>query len=273
MKSNKDESINRNNTCFIFDEKKIIISPDLKQIFYFLEDIDKEIKTLLALENRIESIRKQYIETFKLIEVMAKKLKENSIDFEFTLSEHPATINDKLYMDQPVRSKFIVLFAYLEVFFCLNIAYENKIWDKKEIIKKTMDSESIESFLNIFCLNEENEWVKKNKKRKAKIRDKDLRDLRNALTHFFSIGSKLQIVSRFDKKTEKLEKILGFKAIYISARDLYEIIKGAGILIMKKWSNDCLNRKNNDFKERILSVEAIVESYGAVIVRGDKINL
>ena len=264
-------------THFIFDGQKIVISPDLRPIFDFLKEIEKEIESFLGFDKKLESIRKQHLETIKLIEVLVAKLKENSIDFKFTFSEHPATIAEKLKIDRPIRSEMIVLFANLETLFCLNIAYENKISDEKEIIKRAMNQDNVKDFLERFCLNQKNEWCQKNPERLKHITADDLRKLRNSLTHFFSVAKNIGVsYAVLDEKSRKLEKVTNFKAKFISPEDLYEIIKGAGILMMKKWNDDCLdsiNKKSNEFKERILSVNNIIKGCGAMVIKNNQINI
>ena len=87
-------------THFIFDREKIVISPDLYSIVSFLGEIEKEIESFLGFNERLKSIRKQYVETLRLVKVLSKKLKENSIDFSFTFSEEPSTIVNKLTLDR-----------------------------------------------------------------------------------------------------------------------------------------------------------------------------
>lgn len=264
-------------THFIFDEKKVVISPNLHSVVSFLQEIEKEIEDFLNFDKKLESIRKQHLETIKLVEVLAGKLKENSIDFKFTFSEHPASIADKLKIDRPIRSETIVLFANLETLFCLNIAYENKISDEKEVIKKAMDQNNVKDFLEKFCLNQENEWCQQNSERLKHITSDDLRKLRNSLTHFFSVGKGLGVsYAILDQKSRKLEKATKFKAKFISPEDLYGIIKGTARLMIKKWSEDCKNdvaKNSNEFKEKILAVKNIVDSCGAMIIKNNQINI
>jgi len=264
-------------THFIFDGEKVLISPDLHPIVSFLQEIEKEIEIFLGFYKKLESIRKQHAETLKFVKVLTQKLKENSIDFNFTFSEHPSTIINKLTINRPIRSEMIVLFANLETLFCLNIAYENKISDEKEIIKKTMKQGNVKYFLEKFCLNKENEWGQKNPKRLKRITTNDLRKLRNSLTHFFSVSKGLSVsYAVLDEKSRKLEKATNFKVKFISLEDLYEIIKGSAKLMIKKWSEDCKNsleKNSNEFKERILFVKAVIDNYGAIIIKNERINI
>ena len=264
-------------THFIFDGEKVVISPDLVVIVTFLQEIEKEVESFLGFSETIESIKKQYSETLKLILLLSQKLKDNSIDFEFKLSEHPNVTADRFKIDHPVRSKMIVLFANLEVLLCLNIAYEYKISDKKEIIKRAMNQEIVRSFLENFCLNKDNEWYSKNQERAQLISADDLRKLRNSLTHFFSVDTGVQVVDEMlDEKSRKLEKATDFKIKFLSPRDLYGILKGTAILMIKKWDNDCresTRTQSKEFKERILCTEGIVSSHGAMVIKGEQIRI
>jgi len=264
-------------THFIFDGNKIVISPDLQPIVDFLGEIEKEIESFLRFDRKLESIKKQHLETIKLVQLLAGKLKENSIDFNFTLSEHPANIADKFKMNHVVRSKMIILFAGLETLLRLNFAYENKIDDGERIRKRTLNPKTWESFYNEFCLNENNSWGQKNKERLKYITAHELRYLRNSLTHFFSVDKGLQVADAFcNNKSRKLENVTNFKVKFISPEDLYEIIKGAAELMIKKWSKDCENSlrlKTNKFKGKILSVNKLIKNCGAITVKNEQINI
>lgn len=264
-------------THFIFNGNTIVISPDLLPTVSFLQEIEKEIESFLGFDKKLESIRKQHLETIKLIEVLAKKLKDNSIDFQFTLSEKPETMAEKLKMNHPVRSKIIILFANLETLLRLNFAYENKIDDGEKIRKETLDQKVWESFYNNFCLNINNQWGQKNQERLKNITIHELRYLRNSLTHFFSLDKGLQIADAFlDEKSRKLEQATNFEVKFISPEDLYEIIKGTAKLMIEKWSNDCqecLKTNSDEFKKSILSVNTLIKNSGAVIVKNEQINI
>lgn len=264
-------------THFIFDGNKIVISPDLHQTVIFLQEIEKEVETILGFDRKLESIRKQHLEMIKLVEVLVKELKGNSIDSKFTLSEKPETMADKLKIDHPVRSKIIILFANLETLLRLNFAYENKINDGEKIRKQALDLKVWESFYNNFCLNTNNQWGQKNQERLKHITAHELRYLRNSLTHFFSLDIGLQIADAFlDEKSRRLEQTTNFKVKFISPEDLYEIIKGTAKLMIEKWSNDCqecLKIESDDFKERILSVNTLIKNSGAVIVKSENFNI
>lgn len=264
-------------THFIFDGEKVLISPDLFPTINFLMEIEKEVKTILEFEKNLESIRKQYRETLGFIELLAEKLKENSINFEFTFVEHPSTIADKLKITRPIRSEAIVIFSNLEVLLRLNFAYDNKISDGDQIRKLSLDQKTWEYFYNNFCLNQNNEWAKNNQERCKYITAMDLRYLRNSVTHFFSLDKGLGLsYAIFDEKSRRLEEATNFKAKFITPEDLYGIVKGTARLMIEKWSKDCEDsfRKNsNEFKERILCVNELIKNSGAVIVKSENINI
>lgn len=264
-------------THFIFDGNKIIISPDLHNIIIFLQGIESEVEGFLGFEAKLESIKKQHLETLKFIEYLAKRLKDNSINFEYKLSELPETIFEKLITERSSRSEMIVLFAHLEVLLCLNIAYENNTAEEFEIRKLAMDESIVRKFLEDFCLNKNNGWGKQNPDRLKRITSNDIRKTRNSLTHFFSTGKYLSISpDALNLKARKIEKATHYKVKFLSSQDLYDIIKGAARLMIEKWSNDCRNCLANgseDFKKRILSVNQIVSDHGSVIVRNKEINI
>ena len=149
--------------------------------------------------------------------------------------------------------------------------------DKKEIIKRAMNQDNVKDFLERFCLNQKNEWCQKNPERLKHITADDLRKLRNSLTHFFSVAENIGVANQaLDEKSRQLEKETNFKAKFISPEDLYEIIKGSALLMIKKWSEDCKNdleKNSNEFKEKILSVKSVVDNYGVMIIKNKSINI
>src|SRR3989344_4563783 len=183
--------------------------------------------------------------------------------YKFIFSEKPSTFVNKLNFNRPVRSEMIIIFAQLEVLLCLSIAYNNKSSDEKLIRSNALKKEVIEAFLKNFCLNPKNEWSKANEERARRITPGDLRKLRNSLTHFFSTGKELAIsYPGKDKLTRKTEKETNFKVKFLSPEDLWKIARGAGVLLIKQWSNDykkSLSANSDDFKQRVLSVKDVIE--------------
>lgn len=264
-------------THFIIEDGKILISPNLGHIISFLQEIEKEIETLLKIDKKLESIKKQYLEMLSFTQFLGQKLKENSIDFSYKFPESPDTIAEKLGIIRPVRSEMIVLFAHLEVLLCLNSAYDNKTSDDDTIRKLVMNQDTIKSFIGNFCLNQENEWGKKNENRLKHITVDDVRRLRNSLTHFFSTSKGLAVShALLDEKTRRLEKATHFKAKFLSPEDLNEIISGSAKLMIRKWSDDCkksITENSDDFKEKILAVSNVVKNHGVMVVRNNQISI
>ena len=255
-------------THIFFDGKKILVSESLTEIFSFLTEIDKEVQSLLNREEQLEKIRKQLLEYTGLIQVMSKTIKDNNLDFHFQMSEHPASIAKKLKFDPHPRSEMIVLFAYLETLRTLWTAYELKIDDENKL--RDASDPKLESFYNSFCLSSENKWVKEHSNISGKISKDKIRKLRNSLTHFFSVSGIYITPDAMKDDSKKLMNATNNKALFISPRDLFEIIQGAFKLVIKKWSDDyqeSLNNSNSEFEEKIKYTHSIVKKYGAVLLR------
>lgn len=269
--------MDQESTHFIFDEEKAVISPNLYPIVLFLQEIEKEVDSFLKYEDRLTSISNQYIEMLEFVQFLSNKLKENNLDFKYRFIEKPETIAEKLKIERPVRAEMIVLFANLEVLFCINNAYKNKTEDENVIRKLGTDQEVVKSFLQSYCLNSENLWGKNNPERLKHITPEQLRRLRNSLTHFFSVSSGLSISHPHQEdKARRLEETIEHKASFLSTKDLQEILKGAAILMMREWSKDYLDSvKDNhyDFKERIMCVKSIVEKNGAIVIKNNQIDI
>lgn len=175
-------------------------------------------------------------------------------------------LGEKAIKNDILRSKLIVLFSELEALRCLYVAYNKKTTSKSDI--KNASDENMEQFIKKFLLNSENNWVKENPDRASKISARNIVDLRNSLTHFFSVSKKLQICSYYNEKAKKGEKKTNNKTKFITPDDLYEMMRGGFEIIISKWSNDCLeeinNKKETDFKERIECVLGVVKEHGCV---------
>ncbi|MCX6722709.1 MAG: hypothetical protein NT094_01415 [Candidatus Staskawiczbacteria bacterium] len=268
----------KESTHLVFDGKKIMISHDMVPVFSFLMEIEKEIDSLLGFNKKLNGIRESHLEMINFVGFLSNKLKENNIDFKYNFKEHPNKIAEKLDFHIPLRSQTIVLFASLDVLFNLHMAYENETDDDNVLKKLTMDNDNIKSFLNIFLLAEENHYYKTNKTRLSKIDSTKLRDLRNSLTHFFSIGhGGLSLApSLLDEKARKLENILKQQkkgnVVFMSQDDLYELIKSANHLQMKKWS-DNFQENNVNFKRKMNFVISLVKREGAVIMLNKDLNI
>ena len=263
---------------FVFDGKKILISPDITLVVSFLMEIEKEVQSIIGFNKKLEDISKNYLEMLSFVDYLGNKLKENNIDFHYTFKEDPEKIWEKLELHFPLRSQMIVLFASLEVLFILHLAYENKIKDENDIIALSMDNNHIKAFLNSFLLTEENDFYKLHKARLSKVDSTKLRDLRNSLTHFFSVakGGLSISPSLLEEKSRKFENILKQNKkgniVFISESDLFELIRYANVLRFKKWNNDFLNDPV-EFKIKMQFVIDLVKEKGAVILKNSSLKI
>ncbi len=212
----------------------------------------------------------------EFVSFLSEKLKENDIDFEFTFKEHPEKVTDKFEFYFPLRSQMIVLFASLEVLFTLHLAYENKTKNKEELLKLA-NTENIKSFLNDFLLTDSNEFYKINKERLSKVNSTKLRDLRNSLTHFFSVsaGGLSLSPSILEEKSREFEKVLKQNKkghiVFMSENDLFELIKYANQIQFKKWSEDFLINEG-EFKDKMQFVIGLVKDKGSVILKNKNLK-
>jgi hypothetical protein len=166
---------------------------------------------------------------------------------------------------QRSRAELIVIFAQLETMRCLWTAYSNKTKDRKKI--RDASDRKIDIFLKNFCLSKKNSWVKNNPKRAGKIGVKNLRDLRNNLTHFFSVPMALAIApADSEDDIEQIGRKTNNRVKAIMVKDLVEINKGAFEIMIKKWSDDfqrSQDKGDSNFEERIGCVNDLVKNHGA----------
>jgi hypothetical protein len=267
--------MSKENTHFIFDGKTVLISPNLRSIVVFLQYIEQEIETVLSFDKRLEEIKKQHFETLKLVQSLAEKLKEHSIDFKATILENPSTFVDKLKFDRPTRVEMIAIFAQLEVLLCFSIAYDEETSDEKMIREKAMNKKVVNSFLDNFCLNIKNSWYSANQERVEKISADDLRKLRNSLTHFFSVGKVLSISTPgHDTLARKIEIDTKFKVRFISPEDMWNLTMGAAEAMIKKWDLDCrkcLQDGSTNFEKKIHMVKDLVDKHAAKIMTRNQV--
>lgn len=261
---------NRNKTHFVFIEGKVFTSENLVDMLPFLMGVEKEVNTILSFGDKLNDIRSLYI---SLLDSIRELVEDSSKSYKL---KNFLEINDKyvqaLSFDKPVRSEMIVLFAHLEVQFCLWVSYKYGLSNKEDIKNKvSRDDEELKNFIKDFCLSKDNKWVVDNKKRAGRISHKQLRGLRNSLTHFFSVDKSLAIT--FDSNhpdNEELEKKLGHKTKFISPKDLFEIIRGVGKIMMSRWSDDSLKSLENrdtSFEKKIFCVKNLIKEQGSIFIK------
>ncbi|MEI6553198.1 MAG: hypothetical protein WCO09_01395 [bacterium] len=268
----------QNNTHLLFDGENIVSSPDIQPVFTFLVEIEREIESILGFNNKLDSLRENYLEMISFVEHLSEKLIKNNIDFKYDTKEPIEKIAERFNFHLPLRSQAIVLFVSLEVLFNLYTAYNNETSDQDKLRELTMNTDKAKKFLNEFVLNDNNPYYKNNKTRLAKIDSNELKDLRNSLTHFFSLGhSGLCLApSIMDKESRKVENILKQNkkgnVVFISETDLFNLVKEANTMMLKKWSEDFINN-SEEFKRKMRFVIDLVKKEGAVIVLNKVINI
>jgi len=262
----------KDNTHIVFDGKKILISPSLRLVFDFLMKIDKEVESMINIENKLEGIRSQYLETIGLIQVISKVIIDNKLDFKFNFSENPETIAEKLSHYHITRAEMIVLFANLETLLCLHTAYEIETDNENDIREKVKDSKYSKKFINNYILNKSNNYYKEKQDRFKKINAQQLRKLRNKLTHFFSVEGINIIPEKLGSKARILEKKIGRSISFISPTDFYELIKYAGLLLITNWSDDFSNNPDK-FNKKISYVMSIVKRDAPILVAEKDLNI
>lgn len=259
-------------THIIYDGEEIVISQDLWEIFDFLWNIDKELKSLMEIEQRLKSLKSKYLDIFENLVLFVEKAKEAKIDLNYELSKDTFDVKDEIQNIDLYRSQMITLFSYMETLFSLVTVYDQEISSKKEVIGKTKNNS--ESLINQFILNEENVFYKRNKERFSKITAGNLKDLRNMLTHFFSVSPSIGIIAQeaFQNilpQVIEIENLLHSRGhidyVYISPNNFYELLQDAFKLVMIKRNNDTVN-SSIDFKRKINLVLEIVMGHGAKVV-------
>jgi hypothetical protein len=98
--------------------------------------------------------------------------------------------------------------------------------------------------------------------------------LRNSLTHFFSLNKHIQLAPPDqDKEARKVETQTNNRVIFLSPIDLYNLVRGAGLLLIDMWTKDydkSLKDKTFDYKKKMLLVQEMVFAHGALTIRYNK---
>lgn len=265
-------------THIVFDWEKIIVSPNLTHILDFIMEIEKETRSFLWTESKLNEIKNGLQDIFDLVIYLSKKLEENNIEHQYKFINHLDKLEENFNFHLPIRSQFIVLFANIETTFSLYTAFQKEIDDKDLLIKETnWNNENIINFINKFLLNNNNAFYKANRKRFSKISAKNFRKLRNTLTHFFSLDKHISLVpNQSEIKARKLEnrlkEIWNNNSIFISPNDLFELINKANILLIKLWNDEYISNWI-EFKRKIKFVSNIVKNNAPILIRDWDLNL
>ncbi|MCK4663865.1 MAG: hypothetical protein KAT68_13435 [Bacteroidales bacterium] len=268
----------KESTHIIFDGKQIRISKNLREIFKFLSDVSKEIEDLLSLEMKIVNIQEGYKNLLDFSKTLLKIVEQNNLEFNTDLSMKDIEDSLTLFQDfrYPIRSTIIALFSYIEVLYCIDLAYQNSISDPTKILSLSNDK-SVKKFITQYILNENNSFYKANKQRFSKITSKNLRQLRNLLVHFFSTNAEISIhPTNFEKKARiiesEFEKSGQNNFIFLSSNDLYNLIKDSSELILIEWTND-FQSMPEQFKDKIFCVKKLITEIGSVIIPDSAIKI
>lgn len=244
------------NSGFSFDGEQIKVTKDLEKIARFLISIDHEIETVRNMRKRMISIASQVSDWLGFV----VEVKKNHPNFQYSFTEAPHNIIQKLHFDKPIRAECILLFSYLEVMRCLWTAYEKETDNPKDL--KDASDNTMDIFIQRFCLAKENKWVRKNSKRAGKLCASKIRDLRNSLVHFFSLPNNgFSLSQNFGQEEEKLMKQTNSKVQFLSPDDLHEMLQGAAEILFLEWDNA---HKNGEFPQKIQYVKNVVERDGAL---------
>lgn len=263
---------------FYIENNNAYISQDLTQTVDFLIGVESEIKTILGFKEKIKDLYEHYKDLLKCTSEMARLLKDDGQKFEYKFKDRPEAIIEKSKLEIPIRSELIILFASLEVLYFLDLTYKNETINDSTLRTLAMDNKNLKKFLNSFVLNKNNEFYNKHIIRFSKVHSKMLRELRNSLTHFFSVNAENLFIVQ-DHESDKVKKIESLfnknkmgNVVSMSPDDLAGLIEGAHKVIFKIWDKDCRN-DIKDFQKKIQFVIELVKTKGPYLIKEDSINL
>jgi len=261
---------------FIFNNKEVNISPDLRPIIIFLQTIEEDIEENNSLFEKKKKTKENMLKLLNLCKSMTQRMKDENINFEFKDQDYILKLTDELDLIQySLRFQFLGLFAYIETLMTFHIAYTHKIDSEAEIIKFS-NEKTFKQFWNRYFFTKNNEYYKSRKKIFSKTNADTVRKLRNGLFHFLSPGQGIGMIHHeFSQKARKIEKKIfkkGAGTIFISDKDLYSLTTDAFKLIMKDWSDDYLNNPEL-FQESIKNVSSIVVRNGGHKIQDKHINI
>ena len=274
----KDESFDDSaSTHFVYDGKTIQISPNIRIIFDFLMEIEKESDAILGFEAQLEEIHEYYLDLLKCTQELTHTLKENKIEnLSYVFKKNPLKFSERIQFHVPVRTQMIQLFTQLEVLFFFYLAYTQEVDGETELRELAMKKEKLrKDFLREFLLSEKNLYYKKQRNRFKKLEPGKIIRLRNSLVHFFSLSNDSIGIysSKYTYDARKIEmqaeKNKKGDLVMLSPGDLNELIKDAYMILFQIWTKDTYN-ENAKFKRKIKYVYNIVSEFGAVVAYFDK---
>lgn len=252
----------------------LIISSDISFIFDFLIKIDTEILSILEYNKKLEDIRKDTSEILKLTSHLAKIIQDNNLNLDYKIDTNLLNIWKKFNFCVPARAEFIILFSYLEVLFSIYISFNKEIDDKDNIRNEIMNSEETRKFISKFLLNKDNNYFNKNSKKLWWINPKKIRELRNSLTHFYSLWDSWIIIVNNNSNSENKKMMKDFEKVWLdntyplSSFDLYKLLSWA-FWILIQTMNDLYCEDKATFERKIKFIKNIVDNHWAVILKID----
>lgn len=250
----------------------LVISPNISSIFDFLIKIDSEILSVLEFNKKLENIRKDASEILKLTSHLAKIVQDSNLDLDYQIDKNLLKIWEKFDFNIPTRAEFIILFSYLEVLFSIYISFEKEIDNKDMIRKEVMNQEETRKFISKFILNKNNNYFNENSKKLWWISSKKLRDLRNSLTHFYSLWDSWIILVNDNSDKENQKITTNFinawleNTYLLSSFDLYKLLSWVLWILIQNMNNLYFEDKIL-FKRKINFVKNIIDTHWAVIVK------
>lgn len=256
----------------VFNWKEVYISETLAQTVVFLWDIEKEVKQFLSYPWKISSIGTKLLIIIDDLKWLSELIQENNIHYKYNITEETMKIVDEIEKISLPRSQIICLFAYMETIFCLLTVFSHKLENEQEIIVQS--NRDLQKFINKYILTNNNAFYKKHKDKLKHIKAIDILELRNKLTHFYSVWDKIGLVSDWPvEQIKKMEELLlgnWYRYIFITPNELFELLRNSVINIFIERTNLTLHQPN-EFKERIIFVEKIVQRKSAEMVKINQI--
>ena len=263
-------------THVVFDWKKIIISENLIPLFQFIIGIENEIKLLLWINKKKGEIKEWYSELVELLKITIKEHNDVAWNLKFNLDQNK--IIELFNFEEFLRVEFISMFWYLETLMYIYTSYLEEISDENEIIKYVNSNRKyVEKFYNDFLLNKKNKYFNKNKSYLSRLSAKELRNLRNNLTHFFSLWSNISLIQESVKEKarkieQQLDKVEWKNIVFITSYDFIKLLWSATLKIILLFNNDSKNNPD-EFKRKIKFVQDIINKKAPVLIKNWDINI
>ncbi len=251
----------------VLKNNTLYISPELEEIFLFISNIENEISAQLHVKSKLEEMRIKLLKLTEDIVWVLKLLQENNIHYDFKSTKDTLSIFDDFNISQNIRIVMIAIFAFLETIFSFITVYENQITDEKEIIKLTRYW--WEKLSKKYLLTDDNEFYCANKERLSQISWGMIRDLRNTLTHFFSVTNDLMLLENgWEKNRDDIEAMIKQSWViwfWFTPEEWFAWVGGVVKILLSEWTHASLENKEV-FKSKMSAVKSVVERHASRLV-------